>query len=360
VPAACSEVAEFVAARLAAKGLSPHRVAASLRGSARSELSYGARRIELFRFATPARAPAPPCTLLRSVVQVDPQLFVPYSHLIAGTCWSDRRYGQLRAALAERGLAFEAGAQPWERLLRALDPHDSGSVEVARVIGLLLAEERAPSTPTAAEQHPYPNLQSQLRGSACTCAGTAAEGPADAARIAVVSRLAAAMAATCTGSHRRLLRELRRADSKATGQCTHGALVECFSRAGQQPGGQQSPLAISVDDALALCARSPTRTTVAYQELLEELDAAAHAHSGTAAVTHTHRDNQTKPVAMPVVPVVPGLPAERGPVSGSTGSKGDVVVSDLTGSRVRRPSQANRALAFEGAAGRRDTVFGMH
>eukprot|EP01043_Picozoa_sp_COSAG02_P073772 COSAG02_NODE_14486_length_1267_cov_0.870719_1_plen_127_part_00 len=41
VPAACSEVAGFVAARLAAKGLSPHRVAASLRGSARSELSYG-------------------------------------------------------------------------------------------------------------------------------------------------------------------------------------------------------------------------------------------------------------------------------------------------------------------------------
>ncbi len=44
--AGCSggEVAGYVADRLAAKGLSPHRLAASLRGSARSELSYGRTR----------------------------------------------------------------------------------------------------------------------------------------------------------------------------------------------------------------------------------------------------------------------------------------------------------------------------
>lgn len=271
--------------------------------------------------------------------------------------WSDRRYSELRVALAERGLAFEAGAQPWERLLRALDPHDSGSVEVTQVIGLLLAEERVPSTPAAADGHPYPNLQSQLRGSACSCSGSAEEAPAGAARNAVVSRLAAAMA-TSVGAHRMLLRELRRADRTATGQCAHSALVECFSRAGQQlAAGQQSLLAVSVEDALALCAQSPTRATVAYQELLEDLDAAAQAQGGTAEATRPHRNAQTEPAA---VPVVPGLPSERGSVSGCTGGNGDVVVSDLTGSRVRRPSQANRALAFEGAAGHRDPAFGLH
>lgn len=291
------EAVAFVAARLASKGLSPHRLAALLRGSARSEL--------------------------------------PYS--------------ELRAALAERGLVFEAASQPWERLLRALDPTDSGTVEIERLIRLLLEGEQVTATPAALDPHPYPNLQSQLRGGACTCADSAADSPAGAFRRPVLSRLAAAIA-TSPEAHRRLLRELRRADVTATGQCSHVQLMECCSNAGRQLlAGQQSLLALSAEDALALCAQSPSRTTVAYQELLEDLEAAVHAQTSSltrvgttdATLIDTHKCTQAAPATQ---------------VGGYVGRDGDVVVSDLTGFRVRRPSEASRALAFEGAAGRRATA----
>lgn len=294
------EAAAFVAARLASKGLSPHRLAASLRGSSRSELPYSG----------------------------------------------------LRAVLAERGLAFEAGSQPWERLLRELDPTDSGVVEIERLIRLVLEGEQSTATPAALDPHPYPNLQSQLRGGACTCASPVAEGPAGASRRSVLSRLAAGIATT-PDAHHRLLRELRRADGAATGQCGHGALMECFSHAGRQlQPGEQPLLVLSAEDALALCAQSPSRTTVAYQQLLEDLEAAVRAQTssptrvGTTDATRvdTHRHSQAVPASQ---------------VSECVGRGGDVVVSDLTGIRVRRPSEASRALAFEGAAGRRATAFAM-
>lgn len=226
-------------------------------------------------------------------------------------------------------------------------------VEIERLIGLLLEEPRAAATPAVVDDHPYPNLQSQLRGGGCACTDRAVGKAGDAVgatRHAVIGRLATAIAAS-PDAHRRLLREFRRADRSATGQCNHAALAECFSHAGQQlAGAQGSPLVISADEVLALCAQSPTRTTVAYQQLLEELNSAVHAQ--VSSVPHVRDDNATSAgkeaqrrllTAAPTVPVVPGLPAGGGCASGDglaemSGSQ-VVVVSDLTGSRVRRPNQ---------------------
>jgi hypothetical protein len=316
-----SEAAGYVAARLAQKRLSPHRLVASLRASARSELPYG----------------------------------------------------ELRAALADRGLAFEASSQPWERLLRSLDPDSSGVVRVERLIALLLEEERAaaPRTTPPEEPHPYPALQSHLRGAGCTCP-PATQGGAVATQRSALCRLAAAMAAV-PGARCGLLRELRRADSGATGQCDHVALVDCFARAAAAAaaapaapaapaataGGQQPLLAITPEESLAFCASSsPTGTTVAYQQLLEDIVAAAAAGPSDAADCSTAQPAALKgsmaaagtPKSLPAVPAVPALPAA--PAAATAGSS-VVVESDLTGSRVtRRDHPSSRAaLAFEGAAG---------
>ena len=268
-------VAAEVAARLAQKGVSPHRLVASLR-SAQSGLSYA----------------------------------------------------QLRSALSERALAFEASSQAWERLLRLLDPASCGAVEMEALIELLLRGDELHGSVAAAAPHPMPQLASRLAGGACLpIMADAAEGGAAAARRAALRRLGRVVSAD---SQCGLLLGLRRADAEATGAVSHTVLAECFAAAG---------VALEEEECLAFCQHSTMTArgdTVAYQELLEDID-----QMRVAAVEKTAAPTTTPPGG------------GAGLAGGAAAPVVEAVLSDLTGARLRRPSRAQRALMLQGAAGHR-------
>ena len=237
---------------------------------------------------------------------------------------SELSYAELRSELRGRGVGFDASDERWERLLRALDPASTGAVEVERLAALVLREAAMPRQQQL--RHPYPALASQMEGGCCV--GPTAESD-EAARRRVVVRLGAVATAK---SRRALLRELRRRDpSPATGSVPHHALLEACAAA---------ELPLQEAEAAALCARSNTRTSVAYHELLEALcrqyapgaETTEPAAAGLAAYPQTPPRLDSRQGQ--------GQQAGQGQEGGRRGAGGggsrDIFVSDITGFRIRR------------------------
>eukprot|EP01045_Picozoa_sp_COSAG04_P013334 COSAG04_NODE_941_length_9262_cov_16.333624_3_plen_272_part_00 len=234
---------------------------------------------------------------------------------------SELSYAELRSELRGRGVGFDASDERWERLLRALDPASTGAVEVERLAALVVREAAMPRQQQL--RHPYPALASQMEGGGC-CVGPAAESD-EAARRRAVTRLGAVATAK---SRRALLRELRRRDpSPATGSVAHHALLEACAAA---------ELPLQEVEAAALCARSNTRASVAYQELLEELgrQCAPGAETTEPAAAGLAAYPQTPPRLDSREQGQGQGGGRRG--AGGGGSRRDVFVSDITGFRIRR------------------------